>query len=123
MGEIDTEIWQNMLKDILQKRIFHYIFFFSYIIKISLRFGHSIIEKRTFHRFKCSIDTNKVTIKEQQYLTSFFCGKNGFKYFIGLRCREKKKLSKLFRYVESFEETKYRLFPTKDKELFKNIMR
>ena len=36
---------------------------------------------------------------------------------------KKKKLSKLFRYVESFEETKYRLFPTKDKELFKNIMR
>ena len=56
--------------------------------------------------------------------SEFFCGKNGFKYFIGLRCGEKKiKLSKLFRYVESFEETKYRLFQTKDKELFKNIMK
>ena len=48
----------------IEKNISLYIFFFSYIIKISLRFGHSIIEKRTFHRFKCSIDTNKVTIKK-----------------------------------------------------------
>ena len=55
--------------------------------------------------------------------SEFFCGKNGFKYFIGLRCGKKKKLSKLFRYVESLEETKYRLFPTKDMELFKNIMK
>ena len=47
----------------IEKNISLY-FFFSYIIKISLRFGHSIIEKRTFHRFKCSIDTNKVTIKK-----------------------------------------------------------
>ena len=36
---------------------------------------------------------------------------------------KKKKLSKLFRYVESLEETKYRLFLTKDMELFKNIMK
>ena len=40
------------------------LYFFSYIIKISLRFGHRIIEKGTFHRFKCSIDTNKVIIKK-----------------------------------------------------------
>ena len=63
MGEIEyRNISEYPKRYFIEKNIS--LYFFSYIIKISLRFGHSIIQNRTFHRFKCSIDTNKVSIKK-----------------------------------------------------------
>ena len=50
-----------------------------------LKFDDAVIEKRKFHSSKRSSDINDVDIDKITITNKFYCGKKGFKYFIGYK--------------------------------------